>query len=225
MRSVEPEVFLVARPQLDYDQIAAYLREVGGESWLERLDRGDLDNDAQNLAEFAGRLCYDPETEVLTAGGWKRFEDLDQDLDRVLTWNRAAHRAEFQPFVPVQFDYEGLMLRIAQRGLDLLVTPDHRLWTQKAMEGGGWSPWHFATAESVGTRGTWRFRRDSVPVTGNREDAECLIPGRSCRSGRDGILVRATQERRLPVLAYARFLGYVIAEGYTYFPKGKPART
>ena len=58
MRSVEPEVFLVARPRLDYDQIATYLREVGGESWLERLDRGDLDNDPQNLAEFAGRLCY-----------------------------------------------------------------------------------------------------------------------------------------------------------------------
>jgi thymidylate synthase (FAD) len=58
MRSVEPEVFLVARPQLDYEQIGAYLREVGGESWLERLDRGDLDNDAQNLAEFAGKMCY-----------------------------------------------------------------------------------------------------------------------------------------------------------------------
>ena len=58
MRSVEPEVFLVARPRLDYDQIAAYLREVGGESWLERLDRGDITSDAQNLAEFAGRLCY-----------------------------------------------------------------------------------------------------------------------------------------------------------------------
>jgi thymidylate synthase (FAD) len=58
MKSVEPEVFLVARPQLDYEAIGAYLREVGGESWLERLDRGDLDNDAQNLAELAGRLCY-----------------------------------------------------------------------------------------------------------------------------------------------------------------------
>lgn len=56
MRAVEPEVFLVARPELDYDELAAYLGEVGGESWLERLDRGDLD--AQNLAEFAGRLCY-----------------------------------------------------------------------------------------------------------------------------------------------------------------------
>ncbi|HYZ54661.1 MAG TPA: FAD-dependent thymidylate synthase [Streptosporangiaceae bacterium] len=58
MRSVEPEVFLVARPKLDYDQVAAYLREVGGESWLERLDRDQLDNDALNLAEFAGKMCY-----------------------------------------------------------------------------------------------------------------------------------------------------------------------
>jgi thymidylate synthase (FAD) len=56
MRSVEPEVFLVAKPDLDYDELARYLREIGGESWLERLERGDFD--AQNLAEFAGRLCY-----------------------------------------------------------------------------------------------------------------------------------------------------------------------
>jgi thymidylate synthase (FAD) len=58
MRSVEPEVRLVARPKLDYEQIADYLREVGGERWLERLDRDQLDNDAQNLAEFAGKTCY-----------------------------------------------------------------------------------------------------------------------------------------------------------------------
>jgi len=58
MKSVQPEVFLVARPQLDYEQIAAYLREVGGQSWLQRLDRGELDSDAENLAEFAGKICY-----------------------------------------------------------------------------------------------------------------------------------------------------------------------
>lgn len=68
MRSVEPQVFLVAQPAIDYDQLAAYLREVGGEQWLERLDRGDLPSaeqaggqkasDAQNLAEFAGKMCY-----------------------------------------------------------------------------------------------------------------------------------------------------------------------
>lgn len=67
MRNVQPQVRLVARPDLDYDALAGYLREVGGERWLEKLDRGDLDGDlredsfrrdAQNLAEFAGRLCY-----------------------------------------------------------------------------------------------------------------------------------------------------------------------
>jgi thymidylate synthase ThyX len=58
MRSVQPEVFLVARPAIDYDQVAAYLREVGGEGWLERLDRGELASDAENLAEFAGKMCY-----------------------------------------------------------------------------------------------------------------------------------------------------------------------
>jgi thymidylate synthase (FAD) len=57
MKRVQPEVFLVARPQLDYEAMASYLREVGGEGWLERLDRGDL-GDAQNLAEFAGKICY-----------------------------------------------------------------------------------------------------------------------------------------------------------------------
>lgn len=57
MKAVEPQVYLVAKPDLDYEAIAAYLREVGGEDWLERLDRGELD-DPQNLLEFAGRLCY-----------------------------------------------------------------------------------------------------------------------------------------------------------------------
>lgn len=57
MRAVQPQVRLIGRPAVDYDEVAAYLKDVGGESWLERLDRGEL-NDAQNLAEFAGRLCY-----------------------------------------------------------------------------------------------------------------------------------------------------------------------
>ncbi|MET8156454.1 FAD-dependent thymidylate synthase [Sphaerisporangium sp. NPDC005289] len=57
MRHVEPEVRLIARPRLDYDEVAGYLAEVGGDNWLERVDRGEMD-DAQNLAEFAGRICY-----------------------------------------------------------------------------------------------------------------------------------------------------------------------
>jgi thymidylate synthase (FAD) len=57
MRTVEPEVHIIARPSLDYAEVARYLADVGGKNWLERVDRGELD-DAQNLAEFAGRICY-----------------------------------------------------------------------------------------------------------------------------------------------------------------------
>ncbi|WP_433357665.1 FAD-dependent thymidylate synthase (plasmid) [Microtetraspora malaysiensis] len=56
MIDVSPEVFLVSRPELDYASLAEYLYRVGGEGWLDRLERGEFD--AQNLAEVAGRLCY-----------------------------------------------------------------------------------------------------------------------------------------------------------------------
>lgn len=65
MKPVEPEVFLVARPEVDYAGVADYLRAVGGERWLERLDRDQLGDDAseprydaENLIEFAGKMCY-----------------------------------------------------------------------------------------------------------------------------------------------------------------------
>jgi thymidylate synthase (FAD) len=61
MKPVEPEVSVIARPALDLEEIASYLREIGGEEWLTRLDQGRLDgelNDAQTLAEVAGRMCY-----------------------------------------------------------------------------------------------------------------------------------------------------------------------
>jgi thymidylate synthase (FAD) len=82
MRTVEPEVFIVARPALDYDELARYLGEVGGESWLERLDRGDLD--AQNLAEFAGRLCYRSFEPGLNPNVVRIREDQDDYLRNIL---------------------------------------------------------------------------------------------------------------------------------------------
>jgi len=74
MHETTPSVFLIARPQVDVEAMGAYLRDVGGESWLERriaeaeeaqppqapagqewregLNHGEL------IVEFAGRACY-----------------------------------------------------------------------------------------------------------------------------------------------------------------------
>ena len=82
MRSVEPEVFLVARPKVDYEAMTAYLREVGGERWLERIDRGQLE--AQDLAEFAGKMCYRSWEPGLNPNVRKVRDDQDAYLQNIL---------------------------------------------------------------------------------------------------------------------------------------------
>lgn len=67
MREVEPRVFLIAKPSIDWESVCRYLAEVGGESWYERKEQA-RDNaetvqemrwsDGEDLIEFAGRLCY-----------------------------------------------------------------------------------------------------------------------------------------------------------------------
>jgi thymidylate synthase (FAD) len=63
MHETTPAVYLIARPSIDVEGMLAYLRDVGGESWLERrieeaesesreLGAGEL------LLEFGGRACY-----------------------------------------------------------------------------------------------------------------------------------------------------------------------
>ena len=62
MHETTPSVFLIARPSIDAEAMGAYLRELGGESWLQRrLDEaaGPAElNAGELLVEFAGRACY-----------------------------------------------------------------------------------------------------------------------------------------------------------------------
>jgi thymidylate synthase (FAD) len=85
MTSVKPEVYLVARPKLDYKAIASYLHEVGGEKWLERLDRDQLDVDAQNLAEFAGKMCYRSWEPGLNPNVRRVRDDQEEYLENILS--------------------------------------------------------------------------------------------------------------------------------------------
>ncbi len=60
MHATTPLVHLLARPSLHLEGMRSYLRDVGGESWLERrLEEADgAPNAAQLLIEFGGRACY-----------------------------------------------------------------------------------------------------------------------------------------------------------------------
>jgi thymidylate synthase (FAD) len=77
-RSTTPEVFLVARPSIDWAELYRYVESVGGEEWTQRIDddceNGDFE-DGQILIEAMGRLCYRSWAPGLNANVTKVRED------------------------------------------------------------------------------------------------------------------------------------------------------
>lgn len=53
MKQIEPQVFLLARPTIDAEGLAAYLQAVGAPGWTT-----DSPSAAEQLIEVAGRACY-----------------------------------------------------------------------------------------------------------------------------------------------------------------------
>lgn len=74
----------------------------------------------------SGHGCYDAETEVLTATGWKAWPLVDDD--DLLATRREDGVIEYQrPTGLTSYYHRGLMYRVDGRGVDLLVTPNHNM--------------------------------------------------------------------------------------------------
>lgn len=88
MHYVEPEVYLVARPEVNWAGLNDYLESVGGERWGDRRLADTEAKDAQDLVEFAGRMCYRSFEPGLNPNVTKIREDQDVYLDNIL---RSGH--------------------------------------------------------------------------------------------------------------------------------------
>lgn len=79
----------------------------------------------------SGHGCYDALTEVLTADGWKFWPDV-VETDRLMTLDTKAGVCRFQlPKRLVGYEHSGRMVRVDSVSVDLLVTPDHKMWACK----------------------------------------------------------------------------------------------
>lgn len=70
-------------------------------------------------------LCFDDKTEVFTKNGWKFFKDLKKE-DLILTRkpNGKTEWSTIQNYY--EYNYDGYMHKIKSKGIDLLVTPEHK---------------------------------------------------------------------------------------------------
>ncbi len=138
----------------------------------------DVGTDAERLVECAGRTCYssygagrpsseyhqhimdvdhgcyDGETQVLTQAGWREWADVNQD-DLFATLNTNTGGVEYHRASKlIRYTHAGRMYRVSSREVDLLVTPDHKMYccltTTKI--GRKKTQYELLTAEQVGVK-------------------------------------------------------------------------
>jgi hypothetical protein len=80
------------------------------------------------------RFCYSPDTEILTENGWILLKDLVEQKVKigVATLNPETNKIEYHyPTDYQKLYFKGKLFHQKGRSVDLLVTPEHRMWVRK----------------------------------------------------------------------------------------------
>lgn len=162
--------------------------------------------------------CYDPETEVLTESGWKSFPSVSYE-DSIACLDPASGNLVYdRPQEIFAYDYVGPMYRVKNREIDLLVTPNHRMFvrphdTRAAPRGK--QPWIIAQASDIAGK-RMEYKRDATWVG----DYPTTFTVPAVPRDRRGKGRRWFGPLRVPSDAFARFLGYFVTEGHLHHVRG-----
>lgn len=156
MKIVEPKVFIIGESVVLEEGLQAMLDSLGVPEWntdaksdaemlsevAGKLCYMSFDTDLnENLTRTGTRNnhdylqqgiiatkhgCYDGDTDVLTASGWKSWPDVTED--DLLATRTAEGRLEYhKPLHLIAAPYSGRMYMVEGRGVDLFVTDNHNL--------------------------------------------------------------------------------------------------
>ena len=161
-------------------------------------------------------FCYDSETEVLTDQGWIPWPKTDGS-ETYGTLDPVTGTLEFQKATEhFAGEYSGPMYRVHSEQVDLLVTPEHRLWirqfdTQAARRGE--QPWEIARPANIHHK---RVQYRKCATWHGQEDGVVNIPPTARSHVRKDTGRRVTRHypgKEFPLIPFARFLGHYLAEG------------
>jgi thymidylate synthase ThyX len=161
-------------------------------------------------------FCYDAETEVLTSEGWKPWPDVDGS-ESFATLNPSTDELEYQ-HADERFigDYEGPMYRVRSEQVDLLVTPHHRMWVRQEdtqARRRGEEP--FGIRLACDLEGKRVAYQKTARWTGEDEGVIEIDGTERSWSRPDNATttVRTYAPATFPLPAFAKFLGWWLAEG------------
>ena len=148
--------------------------------------------------------CYDDQTEILTRNGWKLFADLTGE-EEVAVRDADNRALRYQrPKSIHTFDYAGKMYQVHNNRLDLLVTPNHRMFTVQRSDG-KYGPLRLETTEDI--KGKCRVYDIGLEWDGTEPEAVEVLG------------------KQVPAELWMQFLGWYIAEGHAEVRQDRPNST
>ena len=163
-------------------------------------DMVETPGDLKLLADlYSGRgtgrahACYDEKTEVLTKRGFVAWPSVES-TDYIGCWDPILGSLVYEkPSHLVELQYEGPLCRVDHAGVDLLVTPNHRMWVSLC-EGRSWLPWQLVEAHELCRRQRVRYQK-CTPYRGGSFQEWPLGITSSCSN------------------AFGRLLGFFLGDG------------
>lgn len=159
------------------------------------------------------RACYDEETEVLTRRrGWVRHRDVAAD-DEVLALDPEARRTEWlRPEERLCYRYDGPLVRLKGAGLDVAVTPEHKLFVGSGPAGGDLQ-WGLKEAGALAAAD----ERTYFHVVGGAEQGSferpCPDLVRIPKLTRGGVAATFGRDREVPLDLWLEFLAWFVRGG------------
>jgi hypothetical protein len=148
--------------------------------------------------------CYSADTQALTENGWKYYWEIDPD-ERIATHNPETGAMEFYtPAAKFVYDYSGDMIHFKSRQVDILVTPNHKMWAWKQTQDRSTRPWRFHEASELETASRFGFVGHSAWDA--PEVDWFVLPAVENKT-------HPQEDRRIPMDLWLEFLGYMASEG------------
>ncbi len=101
------------------------------------IDEQVYDYVLQNMQSFVfnlnvpsrwGTQCVDETTECLTDSGWKKHHEINEEKDKILTFNLKENKYEYlKPLKVTAYDFDGEMYVLKNRTQEQWITPKHKV--------------------------------------------------------------------------------------------------
>ncbi len=163
------------------------------------------------------RECYDDKTEILTEDGWKLFNELS-GKEKVATLNPQGDELIYQQIKKkTEYEYSGKMIQFKNKRIDLLVTPEHRIWAKKITNHSKGSSHlrNFDFENAINLLGKEHIQRKAMDIWKGIEVEQFYLPTINKRK-----FSHLFQNEKISMDLWLEFLGYYLSEGCCCYNKG-----